>query len=58
MGATISPSEQTNMLVNQDNADVFPLRKALKGRFDCRSFGLAVDNEEVFLRFGTGSNVL
>lgn len=46
------------MLVDQDDANVFSLRKALKGRFDGRGLCLAVDDKEVFLRIGAGSDVL
>lgn len=58
MSTTISSSGQTNMLVDQDDANVFSLGKALKGRFDGCGLCLAVDDKEVFLRIGAGGDVL
>jgi hypothetical protein len=52
-------SKQTDMLIDQDDTDVFPLLcKALERRFDGCSFCLAVDDEKVLLRFGAGSDML
>lgn len=46
-----------NMLVDQDDANVFSLGKALKGRFDGCRLCFVVDDKEVFLRIGAGSDV-
>lgn len=46
----INPGEYSHMLVYQQYANVFPLRrKPFKGLFNVRRFSLAVDDEEVLL---------
>lgn len=41
------------MLINQQNSDILSLScEPLKGFFDSRIVGLAVDNEKVLLRIG------
>lgn len=50
--------KETDMLVDQDDSNVFPGCKALKRRFDGCSFCLVVDDEKVLLRFGAGSDML
>lgn len=49
----------TNMLVDQHNANVFPLgRESLKCLLDGRGIRLGVDNEEVLLRVWRGRDML
>lgn len=50
--------KETDMLIDQDDSNVFPLCKALKCSFDGRSLRLVVDNEKVLLCFGAGGDVL
>lgn len=50
--------EETDMLVDQNDSNVFPGCKVLKRSFDGRSFRLVVDDEKVLLRFGAGGDML
>lgn len=50
--------EETDMLVDQDDPNIFAVCEALKRRFDGCSFRLVIDDEKVLLRFGAGSDML
>jgi hypothetical protein len=45
-------TRSTDVLVYQNNADVFPLRELVKGGLDGGCLGLVVDDEEVLLGIG------
>ena len=49
---------QTDVLVYQDNANVFSLREVVEGGLDGCSLRLAINHEEVLLCVGAGGDVL
>lgn len=56
--SSLRRSGQADMLVYQDNANVFSLGEAVEGGFDGCGLRLAVDHEEVLLSLGAGGDVL
>lgn len=48
----------TDVLIYQNNANVFPSRELVECRFDRGCFGFAINDEEVLLSIGTCCHML